>query len=484
MVSSSALALSVAVVVGAATAASACNLDHSAFERRAVNAARPRTRRAVDRSTWQAEAKVKDATQECTYYDFPPANTLLPTYPEIWKTADLSSAGISQNDKDLFASIAPGIPNIKPRGDRAGDFTGVVYDGNADPDCWWSYNKCTTPKLKGLPKDVTRCNEPLSWGYTLDDGPNCSHNAFFDYLQSIEQKATLFYIGSNVLDWPLEAQRGLADGHEICSHTWSHPYMTSMTNEQAFAELYFSKKAIKDILGITVRCWRPPYGDVDDRIRYIAQQLDMTTVIWTDDTLDWEWSTTGTAAVQKNYDDIFARQKGGKYNAHGTIVLSHEIDGTTMNISQENLPQIRKQFTGGVMPVAVCMNNTEPYLEQGSYVYPNYAQWMAGTRSVSLAAPSAVSTTGQEISFATAGLSKVSGPSATGTSSVGTAALATTSAAATTSGGSGASSSAEATAAQQSQGSQKSTTSGAASAQVVAPLVALLGAVVGVAAVL
>lgn len=30
--------------------------------------------------------------------------------------------------------------------------------------------------------------------------------------------------------------------------------MTSLTNEQAFAELYFSKKAIKQVLGITVRC--------------------------------------------------------------------------------------------------------------------------------------------------------------------------------------------------------------------------------------
>ena len=25
----------------------------------------------------------------------------------------------------------------------------------------------------------------------------------------------MFYVGSNVMDWPLEAQRALADGHEI-----------------------------------------------------------------------------------------------------------------------------------------------------------------------------------------------------------------------------------------------------------------------------
>ena len=26
----------------------------------------------------------------------------------------------------------------------------------------------------------------------------------------------MFYIGSNVADWPYEAQRGIVDGHEIC----------------------------------------------------------------------------------------------------------------------------------------------------------------------------------------------------------------------------------------------------------------------------
>ena len=53
--------------------------------------------------------------------------------------------------------------------------------------------------------------------YGFDDGPNCSHNAFYDFLSSQNQKATFFYIGSNVMDWPLKAQRAIADGHEICA---------------------------------------------------------------------------------------------------------------------------------------------------------------------------------------------------------------------------------------------------------------------------
>ncbi|GAA6006031.1 hypothetical protein JCM10207_007317 [Rhodosporidiobolus poonsookiae] len=459
------LALTLAAVLLPAAVLGCSHDPH--VERRAVNAARSSHGlvKRVDRTTEAGEAQILDPTQECTAYSFPIADTLLPTYPEIWKTADLSKPGIAASDKELFASINSSIPDIAPRGTRAGDFSSVSYT-DADPDCWWSWNKCTSPKLKGLQKDVTRCNEPNTWGYTLDDGPNCSHNAFFDYLQQQEQKATLFYIGSNVLDWPLEAQRGLADGHEICSHTWSHPYMTSMTNEQAFAELYFSKKAIHDILGITVRCWRPPYGDVDDRIRYIAQQLDMRTVVWADDTDDWQWTEVGVAAVDKNYEAIFAKQKAGKYNKAGTIVLSHEIDGTTMQISENYLPTINQLFTGGVMPVAVCMNNTTPYLETDKYVYPDYAQWASGTRSVSLAAPTAVSATGVEVSFAASSTTSAAGSSKT------TAASAVST---------GASSSAQAQQQAAAQSSAAATsqkaTSGAIGGAVVS-LAAVLGAVV------
>jgi hypothetical protein len=57
----------------------------------------------------------------------------------------------------------------------------------------------------------------MGYGFDDRDGPNCTHNVFYDYLASQNQKATMFYIGSNVLDWPLEVQRLLADGHEICA---------------------------------------------------------------------------------------------------------------------------------------------------------------------------------------------------------------------------------------------------------------------------
>jgi hypothetical protein len=43
-------------------------------------------------------------------------------------------------------------------------------DGDTDPDCWWTYTRCTTPKIASLEDDVTKCDEPNTWGLTLDDG--------------------------------------------------------------------------------------------------------------------------------------------------------------------------------------------------------------------------------------------------------------------------------------------------------------------------
>lgn len=47
---------------------------------------------------------------------------------------------------------------------------------------------------------------------------------------------------------------------------------------------------IKAVLGVTPKCFRAPYGDTDNRIRFITAALNMTTILWSNDTFDWEVS--------------------------------------------------------------------------------------------------------------------------------------------------------------------------------------------------
>lgn len=42
-------------------------------------------------------------------------------------------------------------------------------------------------------------------------------------------------------------------------------------------------------------------------------------------------------------------------------------------------------------------SNTQPYVETADFVYPNYSEYMAGTRSVSLASPTADPSNGAEM---------------------------------------------------------------------------------------
>lgn len=69
-------------------------------------------------------------------------------------------------------------------------------------------------------------------------------------------------------------------GHEIAGHSWSHPQLTTLTNEQIVAELGWTRKLIKDVTGITTLTYRPPQGDIDNRVRAIGLQMNLTPVMW------------------------------------------------------------------------------------------------------------------------------------------------------------------------------------------------------------
>ncbi|WFD19136.1 hypothetical protein MCAP1_001359 [Malassezia caprae] len=330
-------------------------------------------------SSW---AKKKGAKQECKDYSLPSSAKLQKIYPHGNKIANIVDGDNEAQSlwKEIQSSgIIPSQVKVK-KGTE--DHMGVKndgYDADSDPDCWWSASGCTKPKAKGLSKDIYECPEPHTWGLTFDDGPNCGHNEFYDYLKDNQLKATLFYIGANVRDYPLQAQRGLADGHDICLHTWSHHYMTTLSDEQVFAELYYSMRIVKDVLGITTRCWRPPFGDVDDRVRAIASGLGLRTIIWDRDTDDWDIKPDGNSPTQKidsNYQKIIDLSSQGKVNDKGVVVLTHEINSHTMQEFMKMFPKVKKAYKN-VVPLTACMNVTTPYVEE-DIQYPVFKDFISG----------------------------------------------------------------------------------------------------------
>ena len=325
-------------------------------------------------------AKVHGIEEQCKDYG---DDTLYKMVQNHHFPKDGEIASIIDSDKeakDLWKEIKNSgiIPkNVKVK-EGNDDHMGITdkqndkYEKSGDPDCWWTASKCTKPKAKNIPEDLYKCPEPKTWGLTFDDGPNCSHNEFYDFLQKNKLRATLFYIGTNIIDNPYQAQRGIADGHDVCVHTWSHHYMTTLEDEQVFAELYYTAKAIKTVMGVTPRCWRPPFGDTDDRVRAIAAGLGLRTVLWQEDTGDWEVdSGKPKSDIEKNYEDI-----AKKADKESPVVLTHELTNNTMSLFVKEYDNLKKAYDN-IVPMTACFNITRPYPED--IEYPDFAAFTSGT---------------------------------------------------------------------------------------------------------
>lgn len=114
------------------------------------------------------------------------------------------------------------------------------------------------------------------------------------YLDEKDLKATFFVVGSRVIERPDVLREEYMAGHEISVHTWAHPDLTTLTNEQVVAELGWSRKAIQEVLGVTPTTMRPPYGDIDDRVRAIALAMGLVPIIWTRGPQNNQFDTNGS----------------------------------------------------------------------------------------------------------------------------------------------------------------------------------------------
>lgn len=173
-------------------------------------------------------------------------------------------------------------------------------------------------------------------GLSFDDGPLPPAMALQTFLRSKNQKVTHFYIGQNILQNPTVFMDAFnVSGDDIAVHTWTHPYMTTLTNEQLVAEFGWTMQIIHDSTGGRLpRFWRPPYGDSDNRVRAIAREIfGLTTVIWNQDTNDWA-ITEGTQTVAGATKVLTQSYSGNKTT--GLIILEHELSTQSVGVFVNN----------------------------------------------------------------------------------------------------------------------------------------------------
>lgn len=102
---------------------------------------------------------------------------------------------------------------------------------------------------------------------TFDDGPSDNTQELLKLLAAAKAKAT-FFIGANnnhkgeidkVDKWVSVIKRMDFDGHQVASHTWSHPHMDVIPSHERKEEMYKTERALANIIGKYPSYMRSPY---------------------------------------------------------------------------------------------------------------------------------------------------------------------------------------------------------------------------------
>jgi len=134
---------------------------------------------------------------------------------------------------------------------------------------------------------VQRDNKAVSLTFDAAWG-NEDTEELIEILGRYNVKATFFIVGQWVEKYP-ESVKALSDaGMEIMNHSDTHPHCASLSAEEIVSELSACNDKIEAITGVRPRYFRCPYGEYDDNVIAAVNGMDMTTVQWDVDSLDWK----------------------------------------------------------------------------------------------------------------------------------------------------------------------------------------------------
>lgn len=165
---------------------------------------------------------------------------------------------------------------------------------------------------------------------TFDDGPHSVYTEqLLDGLKVRGVPATFFLMGQNIEGKEALVLRMRDEGHLIGNHSYRHLPMTRERAAEVCDSIEMTEQMIEQITGKRPEYLRPPYGDWNEELEC---KMNLTTVFWTVDSLDWKL---------KNTPQIVSRVLKGTRN--GDIILMHDIYDTSVKAALQIVDQLQEQ---------------------------------------------------------------------------------------------------------------------------------------------
>lgn len=167
-------------------------------------------------------------------------------------------------------------------------------------------------------------------------------------------ETTFFLTGFWVEKYPEMVKKIAEEGHEIGNHTYTHPHLNSLSEEEIKTELEKVGNMIFELTGQKPYLFRPPFGEYSNKVITTAQRCNYQTIQWSIDSLDWK-ELGKEPMVQRVTENLHP----------GAIILFHN-NGT---FTAEALPEIINFVKGEgyeIIPVSELLYKENYYIDSNS----------------------------------------------------------------------------------------------------------------------
>ncbi|WP_106497579.1 polysaccharide deacetylase family protein [Lentibacillus sp. Marseille-P4043] len=204
------------------------------------------------------------------------------TIDKVWKKTP-GRNGVKVNVKKSYQQM---------KKDGIFDKTLLVYD-QVSPEVSLA-DLPPSPIYRGHPeKQMTAFLINVSWGTEYIP-------TMLNVLKEKNVKATFFIEGK----WAKENSEFVEmideQGHVIGNHAYNHPDMAHLSNQEMTEQVKQTNEIIKAITGKTPKWFAPPSGSFNNQVVKIADNMNMQTILWTVDTIDWKNPTVSVMVNRVN----------------------------------------------------------------------------------------------------------------------------------------------------------------------------------------
>ncbi len=172
-------------------------------------------------------------------------------------------------------------------------------------------------------------------------------------------KATFFLVGMWVDKYPESVKEIAKRGHDVGNHSDTHPHLPQLSDDKVKDELEQCNTKIEKLIKKRPTLFRPPYGDYNNNVVTVTNDINMYCIQWDIDSLDWK-NPTPQQMVERIKNNL----------KNGSIILMHNGAENTPEALPTIIDTIKEEgYT--IVPISELLLKGKYYTDHEGRMHTN-----------------------------------------------------------------------------------------------------------------